>query len=88
VPVVHGEPPSVRYGIASAAMEKIEELQCMQREGKEVVLAFYDGGAAAAAITLGDYNGLPLGSIIFDRQAFKVHQLAAAATWKSSAAMS
>lgn len=48
-------------------------------------IAFYRG---SDAITLSNYNGLPIGSVIFDFQAFKTHYKTAATTWKSSAAAS
>lgn len=49
----------------------------------EVVFAVYTG---TGAITLTNYNGLPVGSVIFDVQAFKIHLKTGATAWKSSAA--
>lgn len=42
----------------------------------------------SAALTLSEYNALPVGSMIFDFQAYKTHYKTAATTWKSSAAAS
>jgi len=42
----------------------------------------------SSAIDLTKYNDLPTGTIVIDTQAFKIHMKTAAATWKSSAAMS
>ncbi len=53
------------------------------QNGKTVVQANYTG---ASAITLSDYNNLPVGSVIFDFQAFKTHLKTGSTTWKSSAA--
>jgi len=53
---------------------------------KHFVIAIYIG---SSAITLSNYAGLPLGSVIFDAQAYKTHYKVAASgtsTWKSSAA--
>lgn len=53
---------------------------------KDFVIGFYIG---TSAITLTNYAGLPEGSIIIDRQAYKTHYKVAASgtdTWKSSAA--
>lgn len=50
------------------------------------VIGFYLG---TSAINLTNYAGLPEGSIIIDRQAYKTHYKVAASgtdTWKSSAA--
>lgn len=52
------------------------------------VLAFYNG---SGAINLTNYKNFPLGSLIFDRQAKKIHQKNAASetdTWVSSSAYS
>lgn len=49
----------------------------------EVVFAVYTG---AGAITLAKYNGLPVGSVIFDMQAFKIHLKTGKTVWKSSLA--
>jgi len=40
----------------------------------------------SGALTLSEFNNLPIGSIIFDFQAFKTHYKTAASAWKSSAA--
>lgn len=48
-----------------------------------VVYANYTG---TGAIALANYNGFPVGSVIFDFQAFKIHLKTGATTWKSSAA--
>jgi len=83
VPTKHGEPPTVRYGIALADMLNLKSLTVSQGEPGEVATAVYDG---AGAITLANYNGLPVGSLIVDLQIKKLHIHDAAATWKSSAA--
>ena len=48
-----------------------------------IAVCFYTG---SAALTLSEFDALPIGSIIFDMQAFKLHLHTAATTWKSSAA--
>lgn len=87
VPTMHGDPPTVRYGVTAAAIEKLMSITCNQNSaGGETVHAVYDGGSGAAAINLADYDGFPIGSEILDVQAFKRHQKTGAATWKSSVA--
>ena len=49
----------------------------------DIVFAVYTG---SGAINLANYNGLPVGSVIFDMQAFKIHLKTGATAWKSSAA--
>ncbi len=53
--------------------------------GALYVVGFWTG---SGAITLSNYNAFPIGSIIYDHQAFKTHYKTAATTWKSSAAAS
>ncbi len=80
---IHGEPPTVRYSITAAAIANLKCLRVTQGVGEEVVEATYVG---TGAITLADFNGLPIGSVITDTQAFKTHMKTGATTWKSSAA--
>lgn len=49
----------------------------------DVVFAVYTG---TGAIILANYNGFPVGSVIFDMQAFKIHLKTGNTAWKSSAA--
>jgi DNA-binding sugar fermentation-stimulating protein len=79
----HGEPPTVRYGIAAAAMEKLKRFRAEINDSGETVDAVYDD---AGAITLADYNGLPIGSEIRDLESKKTHWKTGATTWVSSAA--
>lgn len=50
---------------------------------QQKVIGFFTG---SSALTTSNYNGLPIGSIIIDTQAYKIHFKVAATTWKSSAA--
>ena len=70
-----------KYNIAAAAMAGFNALPLSGDVNP--LIAFWTG---AGAITLTNYNSIPIGSIIIDTQAFKIHIKQAAATWKSSAA--
>ncbi|GEM_PF-6927339 len=83
----HGILPGTLYSVADAAILKLKHIEVVKSDGGESVRALYDGGDAAAAITLADYNGFPIGSHILDIQAYKWHIKTGAETWKSSEAM-
>ena len=70
-----------RYGI-SAGVDDMEVV-VFGGNGKERAVGFYGG---SGALTLSNYNGFPVGSVILDFQAFKTHYKTASTTWKSSAA--
>lgn len=53
--------------------------------GNYYCIGFYSG---SSGITLSNYNALPVGTVIHDKQAYKTHYHDAATTWKSSAAAS
>lgn len=57
----------------------------LSNEDGDVAHVVYTG---SAALTLSEFNSLPVGSVILDFQAYKTHYKTAATTWKSSAAAS
>ncbi len=74
------------FNIPLAAASKLSNVLIISGiadDKKTVVQANYTN---TTAITLSDYDNFPVGSIIFDFQAFKTHLKTGATTWKSSAA--
>lgn len=76
------------FGITTGASDlmTVSAQRSVDGSGNNVIVvnAVYNG---SSGITLSNYNGLPVGSVIVDVQAFKIHMKTAATTWKSSAAM-
>lgn len=68
---------------AANNLQNVVRISGNDSKKSEVVFATY---TAASAITLSDYNNFPVGSVIFDTNAFKIHLKTGATTWKSSAA--
>jgi len=71
------------YGVTSGIADL--DVFLLGGNGANYPVGFYKG---SGAITLSNYNNLPIGTVIFDFQAFKTHYKTAASTWKSSAAAS
>lgn len=69
--------------LVSTGASDLTKVQAVADEDGMIVKAVYKG---SGAITLANYNGFPLGSVITDLQAFKTHIKVNATTWKSSAA--
>lgn len=75
-----------KFGITLAAADKLTSVQILSGIDDSKGLTVHAAYTGASAITLTDYNGFPVGSVIIDFQAFKIHLKTGATTWKSSAA--
>lgn len=89
--VVQGQGASVEdlFGIDFGDLTNATRLN-LQAEIKNgpirtFAVLYYSG---TGALTLSEFNNLPVGSYIIDFQAFKIHLKTGSTTWKSSAAMS
>lgn len=67
-----------KYSISDAAADVVKVGVCFAAEGGEVVRLICDG-----AITLTDYNNLPVGSEVLDTVGFTYNLKCGATTWKS-----
>lgn len=66
------------YNISQEAATKLGNVLPITGDQTEQVLAWYE---ATEAINLADYNGFPIGSVIFDMQAHMIHEKLTATTW-------
>ena len=74
---------NINAGSLTNATRSTLKVAIVTNDNSNIAMVWYTG---SSGVTLSELNNLPVGSMIFDFQAFKTHYKTGATTWKSSAA--